>query len=130
MLRNRTIREIHETLSHGEYFKSGDFNVVPKEEKRGITTLHLEYRYDPMFFLTVDIPSERNAQGAFVIGGQVSPGEISAQEPVFFAGMDGLKKGISDWLGRVRGDLSASPVVRQIFEQEQQLAEFRSHLAD
>jgi hypothetical protein len=127
MLSTRTIRELHEALRQSDYFRSGDFHMVTTGGERG-TILLFEYRYDPTMMLKVVVPAEKNGDDIFLMSGEVCPGEVSAVEPVHFGGLDALKRGVVDWLGRVKGEILAEPVLRQIMEQEERLAQFRFQL--
>ena len=82
----------------------------------------MRYLYDTEFFLTIRVPLEKTAVAGvgltFVISGQVCPGELNREEPVIFHGLDGLKTGVERWIGRIKGEIEATPVLRRLKEQE------------
>jgi len=129
LLRPYTLSEIHRAITASGYFKPADFLIEGKDLDGG-TDLRIQYRYDPSHFLAVMVPLKKDQELygnlntlAYWVRGRVSPGELNAEEPVTFNGLEGLKRGISDWLIRVRSEIQSGPFMRQVVEQEQQLAD-------
>ena len=52
------------------------------------------------------------------------------KNPVTFKGLDGLKKGIEQWLERIRTEMQSHPIVRQLHQQEEQLAALKEEFAN
>lgn len=132
MLRNRTLVQLNEIFQNSKYFRWDDFKLQTSDTNSG-SLLTIKYLYDPAFCLTVRVPTEKtafgNSQSQFVINGEVCPGELNRKEPVSFMGLEGLRAGLESWLNRIRGENESGPVIRQMREQEEQIAALRGELA-
>lgn len=125
MVRTSFINEITNTISASDFFEAADFNISVKATNESYR-LQIDYKYNPNFWFVSSIPIE--ASGQSKISFTMTPGEINAKESDTAYGKSGLTGAINEWLGRVKEELLAIPIYRQVQEQSQSLEEMLKRL--
>lgn len=133
MIRNDLIKEIHQTVETGGFFKANDFLVEHEAQKDGSNTLVVRYKFEDIFFFKATIPTRRtqiepedryqSAKQVHVIEARMSPGDLAHVEILTLHDRAGLLSGIGVWVRNLRNELQALPLNRAVAQQERQIAE-------
>jgi hypothetical protein len=126
MVRTSFLNEINQAISKSNFFDVNDFDVTTKEDQRAYT-LQIQYRFERNFWYVAQIP---RANSDSKISISFAPGEINAKESTAVENRYGLSKSIGEWLMRVKEELLAIPIYRQVGEQREALEEMLNRLKD
>lgn len=127
MVRTSFLNEITNTVSATGFFDITDFEVTTKEEN-GFYKLTIQYKYDNRFWyvgwIPIDTSSDKKMSATMI------PGELNWRESHSLYGKSSLSSSINAWVGRLKEELLAIPVYRQVDEQRQSLEEMLKRLQD
>jgi len=132
MIRDTLLRQINDTLDKHERFESSDFKILNESVYDG-TNLRITYNPEPKYHIIILIPKATANDGSsahYEFTGNVCPGPLAYTEEFTFKYQADIFKQISKWLGCIWEELSMSPIVKQIDNQQQQLDEIFSKFED
>lgn len=127
MVRASFLNEIGTVISASNFFDVNDFDISTKEENRNYS-LQIQYKYDRRFWFTAQIPKAKSSDAKISV--TTSPGEINEKETNSVDSKYGLSRSVGEWLVRMREELLAIPVYRQVNEQRRNLEETLKRLQD
>lgn len=114
--------EIISVVAKSEYFVPEDFSFI-FEEGSGTYSSHklvITYVPEPSYIFNAHIPRSRTTDSrnssCWEIKATVSPGEIGTKQDISVTSKEELLGAVSSWLGRMKEDLSATPVARRLDE--------------
>lgn len=125
MVRTSFLNEVTNTVSASGFFDITDFEVTTKEES-GTYKLTIQYKYDSRFWYVAWIPIDKSSDKK--MSATMVPGELNWKESHPLYGKSGLSSSISEWVARLKEELLAIPVYRQVDEQRKSLEEMFERL--
>lgn len=140
MVKSNTLIKIHSKLDSHDKFISNDFTIENKN-----SNLKVIYNYDRRFYFSVNFPTsksvledgktERNMFGAsritsltrsdYEFKGSMLPGEVALHENFNVEGLNIMLSKISEWLNNLWDELTASPALRVVIEQSDEIEEIK-----
>lgn len=123
MIKSSFILELKKEISRSSYFLENDFEIA-SNYRSNTYSLTIKYLYDPQYYITLSIPDMKKEKYEEVkISGVICPGDIGIQERVLIEGKNGVIELLGNWLRRIKEELFAEPIKREIENQKTQIEE-------
>jgi hypothetical protein len=121
VIRQAFLRDINQALGKSGYFRDHDFDIR-STDRSSDTALTVQYRYDTNYVINVAISKRISSQeDDFAVTGTASPGDMSQTEQFTVYGRDDFLGYVSAWANRLKNELDAIPVNRQLDEQRHEI---------
>lgn len=126
MIRDKFYKDILQTIEKHPKFDVSDFTIKVTKlsiyRTQVVITLLAETKYKFEFEIPNSV-EEDSGRMVYKFSGKVSPGPLSVEETFSVNGINTILERISIWLGCIWEDLTASPVIRNIEEQQKAVEE-------
>lgn len=128
-MRASVLNEIGDLIRASKFFDVADFEITSLEQ-RDANKLQIVYKYDDKYYFVAVIPRAKPSSNDYKIRITEAPGEINEKETNVVDSKYSLTSSIQQWLRRVKEELHAVPIVREVNEQKQKLEEIFDRLKD
>jgi hypothetical protein len=121
VLRDKLIQDLREKLGSIKGFAPDDFVIINQAKADGTSLLTVRYRFEPQFQCIATIPATTDSDGLYDIKLSTRPGEMAVAENRRAYTWDGLIESIKQWELRVREEMKAAPLAREMEQNAREL---------
>ena len=121
MLRKLFLTRVQEKLTEHHFFSYEDFELSQSKHEswEGYVVLRITYIHDAVYFYEATFRTDVNKDSD--VSARFAHGEIQMEESRDYLHLEYMMSGVYEWTVRVYEELSASPLIRKVEENQKQL---------